>query len=188
MVAGGEVGFGDDFEEGCAGSVEIDDGEVDGVSAGGFVEEFAGVFLEVGPADADGFDRAVLEGEVEDALGAEWEVVLADLVVFREIGIEVAFAVPLGVFGDFAAEGEADEDGVFDGFFVHDGEYAGQAEDLFVDEGVGVCAEGVGGGGEHFAGGGELDVDFHADEDFVGFYLALRQFELLSRSGKYKGI
>jgi hypothetical protein len=56
LVAGGEVGFGDDFEEGSGGAVEVDDGEVDGVSAGGFVEEFAGVFLEVGAADADGLD------------------------------------------------------------------------------------------------------------------------------------
>jgi hypothetical protein len=165
---GGEVGFGDDFEKWGSGAVEIDDGVVDGVSTGGFVEELAGVFFEVSAADAYCFGGAVVIGDIEGSGGAEWEIVLGDLVVFWEVGVVVGLAVPLGEGGDLAAECEADLDGVFDGAFVDDGEHAGQAEDLGVNEGVWGLAEGVGGGGEHFGPGGELDVDFQANQDFIG--------------------
>ena len=169
FFGGGEVGFGDDFEERGAGAVEVYDGVGDGVAAGGFVEEFSGVFFQMRAADADVF-RAVVCGDLKDAVVAEGEVVLGDLVILGEVGVIVGLAVPLGVFGDLAVEGEAYFDGGFNGLFVHDGEGAGEAEDLFVYQGVGGCAEvagAVGGGGEHLGGGGELDVDFEADEDFV---------------------
>ena len=54
LVGGGEVGSGDDFEQGCSGAVEVDDGMIDGDAAGKFVEEFAGVFFQMGAFDADG--------------------------------------------------------------------------------------------------------------------------------------
>jgi len=188
LFGGGEVGFGDDFEEGGSGAVEIDDGVVDGVAAGGFVEELSGVFFEVSAADADGFGGAVVIGDSEGAVGAEGEIVLGDLVVFGEVGVVVGLAVPLGEGCDVAAEGEADHDGVFDSAFVDDGEDAREAEDLGVNEGVWGLAEGVGCGGEHFGSGGELDVDFEANEDFVRFWDAVGHRGHLDGSGReYSG-
>ena len=133
FLGGVEVGLSDDFKQGGAGAVEVDLREA-GVA---FVEEFAGVFLEVGAADADGFETTVGEGQFDGAFAAEGEVVLGNLVIFGEIGVVIGFAIPLGEGGDAAIEGEADHHGHFDGAFVDDGKYAGEAEDDGIDEGVG---------------------------------------------------
>lgn len=64
-----------------------------------------------------------------------------------------------------AAEGEAGEEGFFDGAAVESGEGAGVAEADGAGVGVWGIAEGGAAGAEHFGGGVDLGVDFEADGD-----------------------
>ncbi len=50
-----QVRLGDDLQQRCAGAVEVDDGIIDRCAARPFVQQLAGIFFEVGAADADGF-------------------------------------------------------------------------------------------------------------------------------------
>ncbi len=176
LPGGGEIRLGDDLEEGRAGAVEIDDGEVDGGAAGRVVEELAGVLFEVGADDADAArGKVVVDGvvimevrEVNGAVEAEGELVLGDLVVLGHVGVEVTLAVPAALGGDAAFEGHADHHGHLDGGAVHHRQGAGEAEDDGVNEGVrggAVVFDGrrVGGAGEHLGARGQLDVHLEAD-------------------------
>src|SRR6185503_12005536 len=68
------------------------------------------------------------------------------------------------------------------GFFVEDWESSGETENLLIDLRIGFAAEAVGRAGEHFGCGGELDVNLHADEDFVGFDGSFGHVVSISRS------
>ena len=73
----------------------------------------AGVFFEVGPQDADFFGAAVFDGNFDIAVLAERQVVLADLVILRQVGVVIALAIPFGEGGDLAVQGQPGQDGVF---------------------------------------------------------------------------
>ena len=106
------------------------------------------------------------------AFGAQREIELRILVVVRKIGIEIRLAVPFGEVRNAAVERHPGHHRQLDRPFVHDRDRPGHREDDLIDERVRRSVEivgmsAVGDGAEHLAAGGELDVDFHADEDFV---------------------
>ena len=107
----GDLGFADDLHEGRAGAVEI--------NAGGCfeVETFGHIFLEVDAGEADilvlggdGFLGVRRIGQVVEGDGAaeaEGQIVLADLVVLRHVGVEIVFPVEFADGSDLAAQHEA---------------------------------------------------------------------------------
>jgi hypothetical protein len=59
------------------------------------VNVLARVLFQVGAADTDLFNAAVRQRDFQEALGAQRQVILADLVVLGQVGIVVTLAVPL---------------------------------------------------------------------------------------------
>jgi hypothetical protein len=174
FLGGGDVGFADDFHERGAGAVEVD-------AAGAVVEveRFGDVFLEVNADEADGFvgdEGGVFlrvlgigeEVERDGAAEAEGLVVLGDLVILRHVRVEIIFAVELAALGDAAAEHFAGEDGFHNRLFVRDRQHAGHPEADRADMGIDRAAELVFAAAEHLGVGLELDVNFQADDGFVG--------------------
>ena len=95
------------------------------------VRGLARVLFEVGSLDAD--PGAV--GQVEEALGVDRLVVLADLVVLGHVGIEVVLAVEARG-PDLAVQGGADADGQLDRPCVEHRQRSGQPEADRADVGV----------------------------------------------------
>ena len=103
-----------DLQKRRAGAVEVDAGIAP--SPGFVVRVLARVFFEVRANDADALRRVTLLGvrvdvDIEEAFVAERQIVLADLVVLRQVRVVVVFAVPFGkagllagVRGDLAVE------------------------------------------------------------------------------------
>ena len=179
----GDIGFADDFHERRAGTIEVDAG-------GGFhVETFGDIFFEVDACEAgffilrgDGFLGVLGIREIverDGAAEAERQIVLADLVVLRHVGVEIIFAVELADRADLAAEHEAGEGGEFERLFVHHGQRAGHAEADGADIGIWLGAVFDRTGAEHFAAGLELHMDFEADGGDVfghGVFLGVAGF------------
>ena len=95
-----DVGLGDDLDERRAAAVEVDErgaGAVDPARLAD-VAELRGVLLEVDAVDPD---------VAEPAVRAVRNVVLADLVALRQVGIEVVLAVEDRPRRDLAAERDA---------------------------------------------------------------------------------
>ena len=112
--------------------------------------------------------------ERDGAAEAEGQIVLADLVVLRHVGVEIIFAVELADRTDFTAEHEAGEGGELESLLVHHRQGAGHSEADRTDIGVRLGAVFNRAGAEHFAAGLELDMDFEADGGDVfghGFFL-----------------
>ena len=137
------------------------------------METFGHIFLEVDAGEADilvlggdGFLGVLRIGQVVEgnaAAEAEGQIVLADLVVLRHVGVEIVFPVELAGVRNFATEHEAGQDGEPQGLVVHHGERAGEAEADGADVGVRLAAVFDRAGAEHLSAGLELDVNFEAD-------------------------
>ena len=96
MASSGRVdlGLADDFQQRRAGAVEIDQAVLAGAVL--IVQHLAGVLFQMGADDADPFACPVGMRDLEPAVVAEGQIVLADLIVLGQIGIVVVLAVPLG--------------------------------------------------------------------------------------------
>jgi len=88
LLGRAHIGFRDDLQERRTRSIQIDAGRV----RESFMERFAGVLLEVRTSDADGLHGAVVEHDADRAPADHRMLVLADLVAFRQIGVEIILA------------------------------------------------------------------------------------------------
>ena len=79
--------------------------------------------------------------DLQPAVVAEGEVVLADLVVLGQVGVVVVLAVPLGEGADLAVEGQGGAQGQVEGPAVHDGQHARHADTHGAGRRVGRQAE-----------------------------------------------
>ena len=158
-----QVGLGDDFTQRRAGAVQVDP-RVGG--AGGLVvHALARVLLEVNADDVDAAGKRPFRVDhLQEPVGRERQVELADLIALRQVGVEVVFPVPLGKPGDPAVEGEGRLEGEFEGVAVHHRQRAGQAEAGRADLRVGRGAEFRGAAAEEFREGLQLHVHFQADD------------------------
>lgn len=106
-----EIWFGDDFAEWNAGTVKVDVG-----FSVGAVNVFCGIFFKVHAFDADGNGQSRVTAlgvfHIDDytAVAHDGKVELGYLIGLGEVGVEIVFAVKLGVFGDGSVEREAEED------------------------------------------------------------------------------
>ena len=101
------------------------------------------------------------------SIGAKWQIVLGDLVIFGHVRIEVVFAVEFAEFGNGASGEQTGFDRGVDRLFIGDGQDAGIAHADGADVGVGFGTEFIGTGAEHFAGTANLGVYFQTDYSFV---------------------
>ena len=164
---GAHVGLADDFQKRRARPVQVD--AAVGLTGYLVVHALARVFLEVGADDADplGRELALGVGDLQPAVVAQRQVVLADLVALGQVGIVVILAVPLGGAGDPAVQRQGRLDRKLDRAAVHHRQHARHADAHRAGLRIGRGAEPRAARAEHLARGEQLHVDFQADDDGV---------------------
>src|SRR5579863_6313952 len=120
----------------------------------------ARVLLHVGADYADPFTARQLQPPVD----IDRDVVLADLVVLRHVGVEIVFPVEQGRLHR-AVQGGADADRVLDSLPVEHRQRPGQAEANRADVGVGLIAKSIAATAKKLRLGPELAVDLKSDDD-----------------------
>ena len=138
----GDVGLGDDLQQGHAGTVKIKP------AAAIKMKALADVFFQVSAGNPDATHAAV-ELEIDIAVRGGGLVVLSQLVVLGHVGVKIILPIELGVAGDFAIEQVAGQNGEAQGFFVGDGQDAGHAQADRADVGIGGGAILIGAAAPH---------------------------------------
>ena len=145
-----DVRLGDDLDQRHAAPVVVH------IGVPVFVDQLAGIFLNVNPGDAD----LPAAFQLDIAVLAQGLVVLADLVGLGQVGVDVVFPVHLGDVVDGAVGGQPRHNGVVHHLPVQLGQGAGQADTDGAAVGVGLSAELGGAAAENFGFGGKLHVGF----------------------------
>ncbi len=157
-----DLRLGDDLDQWHAAAIEVHQAHVvETAAAGPFVQEFAGILLEVEAMDAD---RAWVIGERQAAALGERTIELAYLVALRQIGIEVILAREHGGGGELTVEGEGQGRREIDRSTVQDRQGPGIAETDGTDQGVGIGAETILAAAEDLAAGFQMDMNFQPDD------------------------
>ena len=161
LGGGAHVGLGDDLEQRRPGAVQVDARHAVEI----LVQRLACVLLEVRPREP----HALLLGGEHEGDGAaahHRQLVLADLVALREVGIEIILAREDAPRREGAAHGEAEADRALHRAAVEHRQRAGKREVHRRGLGVGRGAERGRGAGEDLRRGGELRVGLQPDHDF----------------------
>ena len=123
------------------------------------VRQLARVLLHVGPGHAD----TEPVGKVEPPVRVEREVVLADLIILRLVGVEVVLPRELGRT-DVAVQGGTDAHGELDCLLVDDRQRAWQPQAGGTDVHVRLVTERVATAAEQLGGGLQLAVHLEPDD------------------------
>ena len=173
LATGAQIRLADDLGQGHTSAVVIHQGmggPRQTVAAG--MHQLAGVLLHVQTLDADRLQVGVLsffsDLHLDPTFLGDRLVVLGDLIVLREIGIEVLLAVELAVFGDVEVEGHRRLHRVLEHLLVQHRQGAGQTAHHRVDVGVGVIAKGGRSRRENFAVRSQLHVGLETDHGLPG--------------------
>jgi hypothetical protein len=127
---------------------------------------FPGVLFHMDTSEADPFFCSVA-GDVEVSVAAKRKLVLADLVTFGKVGIEVIFSGPPAVGGDLTVGGQAGPNGKLDDFLVQYGQDSGKSQANRAGIFIGVFSEASRAAAKYFGVRQELGVDFKTDDRFV---------------------
>ena len=142
------------------------------------VHEFAGVLLHMQALNADLLEVGVfaLFGHLhfDPTLFSDRFVVLGDLVVLWEIGIEVLLAIELAVFSDVQVQRHRSLHGVLEHLLIQHRQGARQTAHHRINVGIGIVTKGGGGGGEDLAVGAELHVGLKTDHGFPSLFRCCR--------------
>ena len=173
LTAGAQIRLAHNLGEGHAGAVVIHQrmgGTSQTICAG--VHKLARVFLHVQTLDSDAFEVGVFPFlrhlHFDPAVFGDRLVVLGDLVVLRQIGVEILLAIKLAVLGDVEVERHRRLHCILEHPLIEHRQRARQPTHHGVNVGVGVVAEGRGGTGEDLAVGAQLHVGLQADHGFPG--------------------
>src|SRR6185436_3778369 len=156
LCGAAQIGLGNDFQQRRAGPVEIDAGAV-----ASLVQGLARVLLEMGARETNHLLAHFHLTALHDR-----QLVLADLVALRQVGIEVVLAGEDRARIDLAVDGETELDGALDGSAIHHRQHARQGNVDRRSLAVWRGAESGRGAGEHLAARRELRVRLDADDDF----------------------
>jgi len=169
LLRAGDLGLADDLQERSAGAIEIDPA---GLSAAILVvQQLSCVLLQVHANQADA-PRPLPGIDLQPAFLAERQIILADLIVLRQIGIEVVLAIPLGESGHAAVERQRRLDGKVERAPVHHRQRPRQAETNRAGRRVRRLAKRRATAAEKLCPRQELNVDFQTDDGAVGNALA----------------
>ena len=119
--------LGDDFQQGSAGTVEVDAR----LAVKILVQRFSCVFFQVGASQTDGFLIGLLAfANLNHDAAADYyrQLELADLVTLRQIRVEVVLAGKDRFCGDLATNGETELDRAFDRAAVQYRQHARQGQ------------------------------------------------------------
>ena len=162
FLGAAHVRLGNDFQQRRARTVQV--------NAGGtvefFVQTLAGVFFQMRAGDADTFDGAVFQRDVQVTLADDRQFHLADLVALRQVRVEVVFAGEHVVLTDLGVNRQTEHHRHAHRFLVQHRQYAGHAQVDQAGLGVRLGAELGGTTGKDFRPGSELSVNLQPDHDF----------------------
>ena len=161
LGGGAHVGFGDDFQERCAGAIEVDAGHAFKV----FVQRFAGVFFKVRARDAHGF-FGVADLDRQRAAFDDRDRELADLIALGQVGIEIILAVEYVVAVDGRTERQPQLDRAFDRAAIQYRQHARQRDVHCARLCVRCRTIGDAAAGKYFRVRRELGMDLQADNNF----------------------
>ncbi len=163
-----QVGLRDDFQQRRAGTVQID--ETVRLAGCLVVQALARVFFEVGTDDPDRFRCEAVLGVADFQAPAlrKRQVVLADLVALRQIGIVILLAVPFRPRRDFTIEGDRCFERELDRPSVHHRQSSRHADADRAGLRVRLRSEPRAARAEQLARRGQLHVHFQADDRGVG--------------------
>ena len=156
------VGLGYNFEQRRAGPVQIHLRET-----ARRVQVLACVLFEVRPYDSDFLGPVRFEGYLDETILAERQIVLAYLIILRQVGIVVALSVPLSERRYPAVEGHRSQDGVFVRLLVHNRQHPGHSQTHRTNPAVGLSAKLQRAAAKHLTLRAKLHVNFQADYNFV---------------------
>ncbi len=162
FLGAAHVRLGDDLQQRGAGAVEVDAAHAVEV----FVQALARIFFQVRAGDANAFDGAVFQGDVQVTLADDRMIHLAGLVALGQVWVEVVLAREDVGHTDLGVDRQTKLDRVAHGLGVEYRQGARHAQVNQAGLGVGFGAEGGGAAGEDLRRGGELGVDFQPDDDF----------------------
>ena len=143
------VRFRHDLDQGNARAVVVYRGGIGGADGEAAVHQLARVFFHMDAGDADAFLLAV-DPDINMTAQADWFVPLGDLVILRQVGIEVILTVHLIEFLNVAVQRQARPDGKFHHPFVQHRQCSRHAQADGAHVGVGLRAEFRGAGAERF--------------------------------------
>jgi hypothetical protein len=130
------------------------------------VQALAGVFFQVRAGDADAFDRAVFQRDVQVALADNRQFHLADLVALGQVRVEVVFTGEHVVLADLGVNRQTEHHRHAHRFLVQHRQHARHAQVDQAGLGVRLGTEGGGTTGKDFRPGGELGMNLQPDHDF----------------------
>ena len=157
-----DIRLGDDFQQRGAGAVEVDAAHAVEV----FVQALAGVFFKVRAGDADAFDGAVFQGDVQVPFTDDGMIHLAGLVALGQVRVEVVLTCEHVGAAQFGVDRQAEFHRHAHGLGIEHRQGAGHAQVNQAGLSVGLGAEGGGAGRENLRLGAELGVDFQPDHGF----------------------
>ena len=130
------------------------------------MDQFSGVFLNVnaGNANALGAGRGF---NIQVSMFTQRQIILGNLIGFRQIGVKVVFPVLLGITCNRTVGRHAGLDRVFYNLAVEDRKRAGQTHADRADMSVGFCAEVGRAAAKNFGPGFQLDMNFQTDDHFI---------------------
>ncbi len=158
---GAHVGFGNDFQERCAGAVQVDAG----LALEIFMQGFAGVFFQMRARELDVF-FLLANADSQSATGNDRNFKLADLVALGQVGVEVILARKNRAWRNLPANGQAKFDGADHGFTVEHRQHTGQGNIDGARLRIRRRAKGDAAAGKDFRLRFKLGVRFQSDDDF----------------------
>jgi len=165
FLRGAQIGLGDHFHQRHAAAVKVH--QAFAVLNLGF----AGILFQVQFVDAHPPASAVRPLQVHVTALANRLVKLGNLVAFRQVRVEVVFAIKVRDGVDFRVHGGSQQRAFAHRFGIQDGQHAWQAAAHRADVGVWLCSPGIGfAGAKNLAGGIKLNVGFKSNDDLVSFH------------------
>src|SRR5215210_2363983 len=164
----GDVGFGDDLDEGSAAPVKVHERADRAVHPARLtdVHVLGRVLLEVQARDLDP-DGALRGRDVEMSTDADRGIVLGDLVPLRQVGVEVVFSREDGPRRNLAVQREPRHHPELDRLLVDDRQGTRMPETDRAGMGVRLVAVDDPAGAEHLRPGSEMNVKLEPDDRLV---------------------
>ena len=156
------IGLRDDFQQGRAGTVEVNTGHTVKI----FMQGLAGIFFQVGAGHANGFAAAVFQLDGDFTHADNRQFILTDLIALGEIGIEIILARKHRHRRNLGVDRQAELDRHCHHLRIQYRQHTRQAQVDGTGLGVGYGPIGGGGTGKDFAVGGQLGMNFQADDCF----------------------
>ena len=131
--------------------------------------QFAGILFQMDPANGHTLLLARVEGDVQPAIAPQGQLVLADLIAFRQVGIEVALAREDVMWLDRAVQGQGNAHRESQGALVDDGQHPRHAQADRADGAVRRRGHAIdhAAATEHLGGGHQLGMNLQADDGFI---------------------